>query len=229
MTALTYHHRPSILPASYALVWLNLISKVQQLLTSFIKEVSQYHRSEDEIKEEYQIILKCQKDPKHFAPIYERYYESIYVFINKRVDEEEVTADLAARVFYNCLKNIGKYRYQGVPFSAWLFKIAINEVNLYFRGKNKTERTVSLDEGHIDILIEEIDYTEPEIDRHILISVLLEQLSDQEVQFLELRFFENCSFKEMGYLLGLSEVNAKVKTYRILKKLRTIAAQIKYH
>ena len=81
----------------------------------------------------------------------------------------------------------------------------------------------------IDILITEIDRQEPEIDKYVLISVLLEQLTTNEVQFLELRFFENYSFKEVGYLLGISEVNAKIKTYRIIDKLKKLSQQIKYH
>ncbi len=70
---------------------------------------------------------------------------------------------------------------------------------------------------------------EPEIDKYVLISVLLEQLDPLEVQFLELRFFEGNSFKEIGYLLGITEVNAKVKTYRILDKLRKLSKEIKFH
>ena len=53
-------------------------------------------------------------------------------------------------------------------------------------------------------------------------------LDEFEIQFIELRFFENHSFKEMGYLLGMTEVNAKIKTYRILKKLKKLSENINY-
>ncbi|MEO1099557.1 MAG: sigma factor-like helix-turn-helix DNA-binding protein [Bacteroidota bacterium] len=49
------------------------------------------------------------------------------------------------------------------------------------------------------------------------------------MQLIELRFFEELSFKEIGYLLGLTEVNAKVKTYRVIDKLKKISKEIKYH
>lgn len=206
--------------------------KLQALILLFkniLSVDSEYHKSVDEIKAEFKLIARSKEDPGYFAPLYERYYESIFIYINKRIDSEDITAELTSRVFFNALENIDKYRFQGVPFSAWLYKIAINEINQFFRKQTVFERSVSLNEDHIDLLIDEIDYKEPQLDKYILISVLLEQLSSSELQFLELRFFENRSFKEMGYLLGLSETNAKVKTYRILKKLKKISSEIKYH
>ncbi len=192
-------------------------------------EASTYHRTEKEVLAEYEIIKKCQKNPEHFAPIYIRYHDQLFLFIHKRVDHLELTADITSRVFLKCLKNIGKYKFQGVPFSAWLYKIAINEVNNFYRQQKKVVRAVNIDDQNIGQLISEIDYQEPQIDPNVLVPVLLEQLSDHEIQFLELRFFENRSFKDIGYLLGLTEVNAKIKTYRILKKLKKIASEVRYH
>lgn len=199
------------------------------LAVYFSVAASAYHKTGKEIKAELEIIKKCQRNPEYFGPIYRKYYDQIYLFVYKRVDHLDITADITSRIFLKCLKNIGKYKYQGVPFSAWLYRIAINEVNTFFRQQKKLERTVNIDDQHIGILVSELDYTEPQIDPQVLIPVLLEQLSDHEVQFIELRFFEERTFKEMGYLLGITEINAKIKTYRILKKLNKIAAQIKYN
>jgi len=199
------------------------------LLFRMFAVATQYHRTKSEIKEEYQIILKAQQDPQHFAPIYERYFESIYIYVNRRVDNEDISGDITSKVFYNCLNSLSKYRFQGVPFSAWLYKIALNEINQFFRQRKESQRVVSINDSHIDLLIVEMERDEPEIDKHVLISVLLEQLDPYEVQFLELRFFEDNSFKKIGYLLGITEVNAKVKTYRILDKLRKLSKEIKFH
>jgi RNA polymerase sigma-70 factor (ECF subfamily) len=68
----------------------------------------------------------------------------------------------------------------------------------------------------------------PSVDRNSLIVKLLERITPEEIQFLELRFFEGNSFREVGYLLGLTEVNAKIKTYRILKKLKKISLDLAY-
>lgn len=223
--------QPEPRTSSLPLIYL-AISKIAQYFLQrifYVVEASAYHRTEKEVLAEYEIIKKCQKNPKFFAPIYTKYHDQLFLFIHKRVDHLEITADITSRVFLKCLKNIGKYKYQGVPFSAWLYRIAINEINNFYRQQKKVVRAVNIDDQNISQLISEIDYQEPQIDPNVLVPVLLEQLNENEIQFLELRFFENRSFKDIGYLLGLTEVNAKIKTYRILKKLKKIASEIRYN
>lgn len=191
------------------------------------QSTSKFHLTKEQIEDEYSVISKSQKNPRYFSPIYERYYDSIFIFINRRLDDEEESADVTSIVFYKCLQNIKRFKFQGVPFSAWLFRIAVNEVNQFFRRKKEHQRSVSLKDHHIEALFEEME-SKVEFDRHMVITTLLERLSPDDVQFLELRFFEGHSFKEMGYLLGLTEVNAKIKTYRIVKKLKKIAQELKF-
>jgi RNA polymerase sigma-70 factor (ECF subfamily) len=184
--------------------------------------------SKEEILTEIDQVIKAQEDPSEFAPIYNRYFDPIFVYVFKRIDDEELTAEITSRVFYNCLYNLKRFKYQGVPFSAWLYKIAINEINSFFRNRNHQTRMVTMSDIHIETIIDELDRSEPEIDKYVLVSTLLEQLTPDEIQFIELRFFENKSFKEVGYFLGISEGNAKIRTYRILEKLRSISKQITY-
>ncbi|GAB4200480.1 MAG: hypothetical protein OHK0057_20220 [Thermoflexibacter sp.] len=201
-----------------------IFTNLTSLATTFVFS-SPYHRTQEEIKMEYEIVRKAQQNPQFFAPLYEKYYEAIFIYINRRVDDEEITADMTAQVFYKCLKSLSKYNFQGVPFSAWLFKITINEINQFFKQQQNRQRIVSLKEKHINILFEEIQHHDIK-DKYELVTQLLEGLEPEEVQFLELRFFEDRSFKEIGFLLGLTEVNAKVKTYRILGKLKAHAEEL---
>jgi len=188
--------------------------------------MNKHHKTKTEIQAEYEIIQKAQQDIRHFTPIYEKYYEPIFIFVNRRLDDEDTTAEITSEIFCKVLANLRKFKFQGVPFSAWLFRIAVNEVNQFFRQQKNRQRAVSLQDSHIELLFEEMEFGNEEPDKHVLIKKLLETLKPQEVQFLELRFFENHSFKEMGYLLDMSEVNAKIKTYRIIKKLRKKAYKI---
>lgn len=187
--------------------------------------VSSFHKTEDEIKAEYEVVQKAKENPQFFAPLYERYYDSIFIYINRRVDDEEITADLTAQVFYKCLKNLPQYEFQGLPFSAWLFKITLNEINQFFKNQQHKERAVSLKEKHVNIIFEEIQHHDTK-DKNEVVKKLLESLEPEDVQFLELRFFEDRSFKEIGFLLGLTEGNAKIKTYRILDKLKILAEKL---
>lgn len=204
-------------------VWDSVLKIILEAITN-----DRYHQTEQSILEEINVIRKSQQNPNEFAPIYLKYHDQIFLYINKRVDNLDLTAEITSRVFLKCLNNISKFNYQGVPFSAWLYKIAINEINQFFRQEKDYTRTVSINDFQIETLVNEIDYSEPLIDSHVLIPVLLEQLDENEIQLIELRFFENRSFKEMGFLLGLTEVNAKIKTYRVLNKLKKLSEKIKY-
>ncbi|MEM7106845.1 MAG: sigma-70 family RNA polymerase sigma factor [Bacteroidota bacterium] len=208
---------------------INFAHNVYESSLSAVTAALSYHKSEAEILEEYDMVKRAQKNPEDFAPIYLKYYDRLFLFIQKRLDNLDATAEVTSRVFLKSLKNISRYKYQGVPFSAWLYRVAINEINLFFREQHKMDRVVHITDDHVNIIISEIDYSTPVLDPCILVPVLLEQLNEAEIQLIELRFFEELSFKEIGYLLGLKEVNAKIKTYRVIDKLRKISKEIKYH
>ena len=114
--------------------------------------------------------------------------------------------------------NIKRYEYKGVPFSAWLFRIATNEINMYFRKTNK-ERVVSLDKNNISHIIAEVKENDSDDNKKMLL-LALSKLKPEEMQLVELRFFEERPFAEVGNIAGITENNAKVKLYRILEKLK---------
>lgn len=183
------------------------------------------HQTQTEIENELLIIRKAQSDPNRFAPLYDKYYKQIFLFIYRRADDEEISADLTSQVFMKAIINLPKYEFKGVPFSAWLYRIASNEVNQHFR-KHKTTRAISIEDSGIDRLAHEL--SELDEDAAIKEQVLtegLQHLSKDEIQYIELRFFEDHSFKEIGFILNITENNAKVKTYRILDKIRKVISE----
>ncbi|MEO1450918.1 MAG: sigma-70 family RNA polymerase sigma factor, partial [Bacteroidota bacterium] len=113
---------------------------------------------------------------------------------------------------------IKKYRFQGVPFSAWLYRIAVNEVNQFFR-QNKHYRCISLESTQLAAFMDEVEEVKGEGDMQRLVEVL-RTLSDEEVQFIEMRYFERIPFKEVAAIYNITENNAKVRMYRLLAKLR---------
>ena len=187
---------------------------------------ARYHQSREQISKEQSQILAAQKDIRKFTPIYEKYYEPIFLFINKRVLDEELTGEITSRVFYQCIKTLYKYEFTDLPFSSWLYKIAHNEVLYQYRTRKNDYRYVSLNDSHIDLLSEEISVLKNSEEKGRLVSYLLEQLNEDEVQFLELRFFEERSFAEIGFMLNITANNAKIKTYRVIGKLKNISKSI---
>lgn len=175
----------------------------------------------DQLLLEEELIRKAQADPSLFKPLYESYYKPIFLFILHRIGDKAITADVVSQVFLKALLNIGKFRFKGLPFSAWLYRIAINECNDFFR-RNKRERLVVLEDVSVDRLYEEM-FAEERIDElKRKLPAIFEQLTPEEFQVIELRFLENRPFKEVAAILNITENYAKVKTYRILEKMKNI-------
>ncbi len=118
------------------------------------------------------------------------------------------------------IKNLHKYEFRGVPFVSWLYRIAKSELYQAFRD-SKADRTVNIDSIHMANMIEEFEYDESEENKERLL-VCLSKLKEEDMQLLELRFFEMRSFKEIGEILEITENNAKVKSFRALEKLKKL-------
>jgi RNA polymerase sigma-70 factor (ECF subfamily) len=179
-----------------------------------------YHQSTFRLEDEMSLIEIAKKDPRQFAPLYKKYHEAIFRYVYKRVDDEEAAYDITSCVFVKALASLPKYEFRGVPFSSWLFRIAKSELYQSFRDK-KAQRTVSLDSVTIVQFIDELNEDYSEEQRTTLLNSL-KLLKDHQLQLIEMRFFEKRSFKEIGEIVGLTENNAKVKTFRTLVKLKEI-------
>jgi RNA polymerase sigma-70 factor (ECF subfamily) len=118
------------------------------------------------------------------------------------------------------MQKLDGYSFQGVPFSAWLFRIASNEVAQYYRSAKKN-RVVSIESHPLSDMIEEINGGDTEIIRNALIESL-EELRPKDLTIIEMRFFEQRPFKEVADILGITESNAKVRTYRVLERLKKL-------
>lgn len=184
-----------------------------------------YHQSTFRLEDEMSLIEIAKKDPRQFAPLYKKYHEAIFRYIYKRVDDEEAAYDITSCVFVKALASLPKYEFRGVPFSSWLFRIAKSELYQSFRDK-KAQRTVSLDSVTIVQFIDELNEDFSEEQRITLLNSL-KLLKDHQLQLIEMRFFEKRSFKEIGEIVGLTENNAKVKTFRALVKLKEIFSKTK--
>ena len=90
-------------------------------------------RIKPDLDDEQSIIERAKSDPEQFGVLFERHYSSIFAYIHRRVTDWNVSNDLAAEVFLKAFKGLWRYRWQGVPFSAWLYRIATNEVRMHFR------------------------------------------------------------------------------------------------
>ncbi|CAN5369103.1 sigma-70 family RNA polymerase sigma factor [soil metagenome] len=171
--------------------------------------------------EEVEWVNLAKTDPNAFKPLYELHFKRVYVFILRRVGDKDTAGDLTQQVFLKALLNIGKYEHRGIPFSAWLFRIALNQCTEFFR-QSKRARTIVLEDGLVETLYEEITADQTRLEWETCLPSILEKLGADDLQVIELRFFEGNSFKEVGEVLGISETYAKVRTYRILDKMKKL-------
>lgn len=178
------------------------------------------HMSDEEIRSENEVVDLAKKDAQEFGKLYDRYFEDIFYFIYRRTDDEMISADLTSQTFYQALKKLKSYESRGLPFSAWLFRIATNEVNKLYRSR-KTRRIYSLEESRVKEIMEESGEPGNEENLAALISAL-NDLPTEVVEIMELRFFEEKSFKEIAFILEISESSAKMRIYRTLDKLRKV-------
>ncbi len=179
-----------------------------------------YHKSNEKLEEELSWIQKAQKDPECFGPLYKEYHEQIFRYIYQRMDDEDLAFDITSQVFMKALKNINKYEYRGVPFASWLYRIAKSELYQAFRDQ-KAERTVNVESLHLFEMAEELEEDSNESNKKQMMKCLT-LLKENDLQLIELRFFEKRSFKEIGDILELTENNAKVKTFRAIEKLKQL-------
>jgi RNA polymerase sigma-70 factor (ECF subfamily) len=181
---------------------------------------SKYHVGREEIEAELAEIESARKNPKNFAPLYNRYYARVLGFVFQRVHAREDAYDITQQVFMSALEQIGKYKYMGVPFSAWLFRIALNELARSYR-RGKVRQAVNIDDLQVDTLLGELEQENTSQTDSLLMRTIA-QLNAEDVMLLELHFFEGRAFKEIAEILNIQEAAAKARVYRLLERMKII-------
>lgn len=182
-----------------------------------------YSKTDNLVEQEAIEIDLAKKDPAKFAPLYERYFLQIFKYIFKRVESEDLANDICQQTFINALTKIKSYKHQGLPFSSWLYRIAQNEINQFYRTQ-KRARVVEVNDSELPELFEEIEVDTNEERRMILIRTM-EQLSSDEISLIEMKYFEKRSGQEIAEILDLSLANVKVKLHRTVKKIKQLISE----
>lgn len=177
------------------------------------------------IIDEKEIVLKAKKDPEAFTLLYDKYFPMINRFVYHKVcgeHEEEARRDIVSNVFFKAMKNLFKFKYlHKGSFSGWLYRIAINEINNYFRFKKKQQ---TLHENVIINNVPETSDSEKKIQEitYDKLRNAIQKLTDKEQNIIILRYFEKKSNSEIAVILKKSEGAVKVQVHRAMKKLKHI-------
>jgi RNA polymerase sigma-70 factor (ECF subfamily) len=173
-----------------------------------------------QLESEAELIERAKADPEAFGVLYERYVDRIYNYIYYRVGNHHDAEDLTARTFFRALDHMDQYEDRGVPFSAWLYRIAHNLVANWHRDRSR-RRLISLD-GLIR-LAEPDHAPEREVERqetYELLRAAIRRLPADRQQLLILKFVERLSNAEIGRVMGKTEGAIKSLYHRTLIALR---------
>lgn len=170
---------------------------------------------------ESEIIEFAKKRPDYFGVLYDRYFEQIFRFVYKRIGgNEAIAGDLTQQCFIKAMANLTKYEDRGFPFSSWLYRIAQNEVLMFFR-EQKKHFTITIEERHVISLFEEAtDGGTMSLEDQEKLVTFLNEMEQEQLDLIELRFFQGLSFTEIADIYAITEANAKMRIYRILEKLK---------
>jgi RNA polymerase sigma-70 factor, ECF subfamily len=174
------------------------------------------------IDEDTALMLAAQQDPAYFARIYERYFQRIYGYCLRNVNNAYEAEDLASQVFIQAFRNISYYR--GGSVAAWLFRIAYGTVANYYR---QSRPEVAFDDQLPEMAGEN---TEPldsimRSEMHQKLRGLIDTLSVDDRQLLTLKIEGELSSHEIGELLGKNPGAVRTQLHRIIKRIRHLYQQ----
>jgi RNA polymerase sigma-70 factor (ECF subfamily) len=165
--------------------------------------------------EERLLIEAAQNDPSRFAELYEQHFHRVYAYVARRVRDRAETQDLTAQVFHQALANIGKFKWRGSPFAAWLYRIAANAIADQARqkGRESGEQPTPASESFTATDLEAVE-------RRARLFSAVDKLPDDQRRVVVMRFADEKSIREIAAELGRSEGAVKQLQFRALENLR---------
>ena len=181
------------------------------------------------LEEEKQLLEKIKENPEFFGKIFDAYYKPIFNYIFHRVADYDISRDIAADTFLKAYLKINAFNWKNVSILTWLYKIATNEINYYYRNNKVTKLSLDLLGSHAKVLFEFDDYqTEKQLLENEMkmnedfarVQLSLKELNTKYQEVISLRFFEKKSLKEISEILDKKEGTIKSLLSRGLDKLK---------
>ena len=169
-----------------------------------------------QLEAERRLIAASQRHPRRFADLYEGYFDRVYAFALTRAGERVAAEDITAETFRQAFENLSRFEWRGVPFSAWLFRIASNAATDYFkrasRERSLPEASTPADDAWETRLIE--------VETRARLFKLVRRLPRDQRRVIEMRFGEEKSVREVAQAMGKSEGAVKLLQHRGIESLR---------
>ena len=161
---------------------------------------------------ERDLVEAAQRDPAQFAELYEHNFERVYAYIVRRVRDRDAAQDLTADVFHRALANLAQFEWRGVPFAAWLLRIAANAIADQSKRAAK-QRDVPGGDDPPAVGLEELEH-------RARLFRLVDRLPTDQRRVIVMRFAEERTIREIAETLRRSEGAVKQLQFRGLQRLR---------
>ena len=173
------------------------------------------------MQDEESLVRRAQEgDQKAFAQLYEEHFDKIYRYIALKIGDKIEAEDMTQQVFLNALQSISSFQWKGVPFAAWLFRIAHNQVVDYVRKRQKRV-AAPLDESLVIGDSNPQQMTERSLDIEQLL-LATRRLSEAQRQVISLRFTGELSVAQVAKITGKSQGAVKALQHSAIVALRKV-------
>lgn len=167
------------------------------------------------------VVAAQQGDQGALATLYDHYFPRVYRYVSARLVSNEDAEDVTTEIFLRIIENLRTFSWRGLPFGAWVFRIARNEVVSHVRRQKVRTATAPLTEtiqdpspDHVDELVTQLTIE--------TVRQATEQLPEAQRQVISLRFIAGLSVAETAQALGKTENNVKVLQHKAIAKLQTM-------
>jgi RNA polymerase sigma-70 factor (ECF subfamily) len=158
------------------------------------------------------LVESAQRDPRRFAELYARHFDRVYAFIARRVPARLDAQDLTAEVFQQALAALPRFEWRGIPFAAWLYRIAGNAVADHYQRHAREQQARPAVEAPAE--------PPPDVERLASVYRAVRELPEDQRRVIGLRFGEEKSIADVARVLGRSEGAVKQLQLRALRSLR---------
>ncbi len=185
------------------------------------------------LADEQFLLEKARTDPAYFGPVYDAYYPKIFGYVFRRTSDYDLARDITADTFLKAVLKLPGFEWRGVSVAAWLFRIATNELRMYYRHR-KYESTVFSQlpeafvlEQKLHLVFEQerkaMEAQMNDFQDFVKVQDALLRLPLAYQEALALRYFEQKPLLEIAEILGKSEGTVKSLLSRGLEKLKKSA------
>ena len=173
----------------------------------------QEKEADERLLAERLLVGAARKDPSRFAELYENHFERVYAYVLRRAGNRQEAEDITSQVFHQALEKIGGFEWRGVPFAAWLLRIAANATADRWRQLAREQGSPAEEAS------EEFDFNEA--NRFAQVFRLVKELPMEQRLVIEMRFAEEKSIREIAQTIGRTEGAVKQLQFRAIRNLRT--------